>query len=58
MGLIQPSDWKASWIEPALEEDVTKTGPVPMLRREFTLSGRITRARAPTRRATGSTSCT
>ena len=46
MGLIQPSDWEASWIEPALEEDVTKTGPVPMLRREFKLSGTPARARA------------
>ena len=27
-------------------EDVTKTGPVPMLRREFKLSGRVARARA------------
>ena len=46
MGLLEPSDWKASWIEPDLQEDVAKTGPVPMLRREFELQGRIARARA------------
>ena len=46
MGLLEPSDWKASWIEPGLQEDVTKSGPAPMLRREFELSGVVTRARA------------
>ena len=46
MGLLEPSDWKASWIEPDLPEDVTKSGPVPMLRREFKLSGVVARARA------------
>ena len=46
MGLLSPSDWKASWIEPGLPEDVTKSGPVPMLRREFKLGGVIERARA------------
>jgi alpha-L-rhamnosidase len=46
MGLLEPSDWKTSWIEPDLQEDVSKTGPVPMLRREFELQGKIARARA------------
>jgi alpha-L-rhamnosidase len=46
MGLLSPSDWKASWIEPGLPEDVTKSGPVPMLRREFRLGGVPARARA------------
>ncbi len=46
MGLLAPSDWRASWIEPDLKEDVSKPGPVPMLRREFTLAGPIERARA------------
>jgi alpha-L-rhamnosidase len=46
MGLLEPSDWKASWIEPDLSEDVAKTGPVPMLRREFELQGTVARARA------------
>ena len=46
VGLLQPSDWKASWIEPDLPEDVAKSGPSPMLRREFSLTGDIERARA------------
>jgi alpha-L-rhamnosidase len=46
MGLLDASDWKASWIEPDLGEDTSKTGPVPMLRREFRLDGRVARARA------------
>jgi alpha-L-rhamnosidase len=46
MGLLDPSDWKASWIEPGLPEDVTKSGPVPLLRREFKLTGAVARARA------------
>jgi len=46
MGLLEPGDWKASWIEPGLAEDVSKSGPVPMLRREFQLRGPVDRARA------------
>jgi alpha-L-rhamnosidase len=46
MGLLSPTDWKASWIEPGLPEDVTKSGPSPMLRREFELGGAVARARA------------
>jgi len=46
MGLLEPSAWKASWIEPGLPEDVAKSGPAPMLRREFRLSGTVARARA------------
>jgi alpha-L-rhamnosidase len=46
MGLLEPSSWKASWIEPALPEDVTKSGPVPLLRSTFTLTGTVARARA------------
>jgi alpha-L-rhamnosidase len=46
MGLLEPSDWKATWIEPGLPEDTTKSGPVPMLRREFKLRGAVARARA------------
>jgi len=46
MGLLQPADWKASWIEPDLPDDVTKSGPSPMLRREFAVTGDIERARA------------
>jgi len=46
MGLLEASDWKASWIEPGLQEDPKKSGPVAMLRREFKLSGPIVAARA------------
>jgi alpha-L-rhamnosidase len=46
MGLLQPGDWQASWIEPGLPDDVTRPGPVPMLRREFTVTGKVAQARA------------
>ena len=46
MGLLEPSDWKASWIEPDLPEDVKTSGPAPLLRRAFKLSGVVERARA------------
>ena len=46
MGLLSPSDWKASWIEPQLPEDTSKSGPAPMLRREFKLNGDVESARA------------
>jgi alpha-L-rhamnosidase len=45
-GLLEASDWKASWIEPGLPEDPKKSGPVAMLRREFKLNGPIAAARA------------
>jgi alpha-L-rhamnosidase len=46
MGLLDATDWKANWIEPDLQEDVSKPGPVPMLRREFKINGAVERARA------------
>ncbi len=46
MGLLQPSDWQASWIEPDLGDDGSKPGPAPMLRREFKLGGAVASARA------------
>jgi alpha-L-rhamnosidase len=46
MGLLQPADWKASWIEPDIAEDPKVSGPSPMLRREFAVKGDIERARA------------
>ena len=45
-GLLEPGDWKASWIEPDLSDDLSKPGPVPMVRREFKLSGPVESARA------------
>jgi alpha-L-rhamnosidase len=46
MALLDPSEWRASWIEPDLPDDPSKPGPAPMLRREFDVKGRIERARA------------
>jgi alpha-L-rhamnosidase len=45
-GLLDASDWRASWIEPGIQEDISKPGPVHMLRREFKLAAPIARARA------------
>jgi alpha-L-rhamnosidase len=44
MGLLDPGDWRASWIEAGLPEDA-KT-PLPLLRRAFTLRGQVRQARA------------
>jgi alpha-L-rhamnosidase len=46
MGLLDAADWKASWIEPDLQEDPKTSNPSPMLRRDFKLNGAIDRARA------------
>ncbi|MGB8476566.1 MAG: glycoside hydrolase family 78 protein [Candidatus Acidiferrum sp.] len=47
MGLLEAADWKAKWITPNLAEDVTKSNPSPMLRREFSVKAKkkIERAR-------------
>ncbi len=45
MGLLDPADWKASWIESTREEDITRSEPSPMLRREFELDRDPVRAR-------------
>ena len=45
MGLLAPSDWSASWIEPDLKES-GESPPAPMLRRAFTLEKPIRTARA------------
>jgi alpha-L-rhamnosidase len=44
MGLLQPTDWRASWIEPALDSDKVG-GPAPLLRREFDIAPGFQRAR-------------
>ena len=46
MGLLQPQDWQASWIQPALTEDPKKSNPAPMLRKRFRLRGPVRAARA------------
>lgn len=51
MGLLRPEDWKAGWIESAPvpraggQELRPGSGTIPYLRRNFTLSGDIVRAR-------------
>ncbi|HWA86034.1 MAG TPA: family 78 glycoside hydrolase catalytic domain [Opitutus sp.] len=44
-GLLAASDWKAQWIAPALPEDPTKSGPAPLLRRAFKITGPVRAAR-------------
>jgi alpha-L-rhamnosidase len=46
MGLLESTDWQANWIEPDLQEDTSKSGPVAMLRGVFTLSEDVQQARA------------
>ena len=46
MGLLDPSDWQASWITPAWDEDLTAAEPAPMLRTSFTVEGQVREARA------------
>ena len=46
MGLLNAADWKASWVEPRLKEDVSKSQPAPMLRGTFKVNGEVQEARA------------
>jgi len=46
MGLLDPSDWQASWIGPGWDEDLTTAEPVPMLRKTFAVDGDVRSARA------------
>jgi alpha-L-rhamnosidase len=46
MGLLDASDWEASWISPDWDEDVTVSEPAPMLRATFTVDGEVQAARA------------
>jgi len=45
MGILEASQWQATWITPCLDEKRTDN-PCPMLRKEFSLSGRVRSARA------------
>ena len=45
MGLLNPSDWQAEWIQPDLEEDPRSSNPCPMLRTTFHVEGEIKSAR-------------
>ncbi len=44
-GLLEAANWKAKWITPNLIEDETKSNPAPLLRREFSITKKIERAR-------------
>ena len=46
MGLLQSSDWLASWIEPDLTEDTSAPQPSPLLRDTFQSKGPVKEARA------------
>ncbi|MBN1580995.1 MAG: family 78 glycoside hydrolase catalytic domain, partial [Anaerolineae bacterium] len=45
MGLLQADDWQAQWIAPDIEEDINKSNPCPILRKEFIVDGEIRAAR-------------
>jgi alpha-L-rhamnosidase len=45
MGLLSNGDWKASWIEPDLNEIDTVSTPCPYLRKEFQLKKEVRTAR-------------
>ena len=44
MGIMTPKDWDAAWI--AWSRTALNSGPLPMFRREFTVTRRVTRATA------------
>jgi len=46
MGLLDPSDWKASWVHPDIEEDASTSQPAQMLRTTFAVDGNVKSARA------------
>jgi len=45
MGLLHDSDWQARWITLNLQEDTSKSNPVPILRREFQVKKNVVSAR-------------
>lgn len=45
VGFLGASDWKASWIQPDIAEDISISSPSPYLRKEFHLKTNIARAR-------------
>jgi alpha-L-rhamnosidase len=46
MGMLTIADWHALWIQPDIEEDISKSQPCPLLRKEFIMNGEIESARA------------
>jgi len=45
MGLLSPGDWSAEWIQSTVEEDISKSQPANMFRKEFELKENVARAR-------------
>jgi len=45
MGLLNSKDWKAGWIHPIIEEDISKACSCPLLRKNFVLDKKIKSAR-------------
>ncbi|GET28019.1 glycoside hydrolase family 78 protein [Prolixibacter sp. SD074] len=45
MGLLKPTDWKASWITSSMTEDTTISEPCPYFRKEFSLTKKVKSAR-------------
>jgi alpha-L-rhamnosidase len=45
MGLLAADDWRAAWITPDWDEDLSQSQPAPYLRRAFTLDGPVQAAR-------------
>ena len=46
MGLLKREDWKATWIQPAADENTKSPQPAPIMRGAFTVTGAIRQARA------------
>jgi len=46
MGLLKPEEWTAQWIEPDLKEHTDRSNPCPMMRKEFSIKGKVKSARA------------
>lgn len=44
-GFLNTSDWKASWIEPDLKENIQESNPCPLLRKTCKLKGKVSQAR-------------
>lgn len=45
MGLLNPTDWQAQWIEPEEKAELEAFSPVPYLRKEFTIREGLVSAR-------------
>ncbi len=44
MGLLKTSDWKAQWIEPGFQQDITKSYPAPLMRKAFGVNKKVSSA--------------